>query len=174
MLEPASLSALPCTPLALAVYAQPSSAISPEANRLSDAAERVMRERRGVQSFFGAKDILLSDLSSVVAGLHVDEDQESVSPKAFLNVVQFILALPNDLPNPAFGIDPDGEISVTWYVSRTRLFSASVSESERIAYAWMDGSDKGHAVDRFRAPELPARLVSALRSIVADDVLRAA
>jgi hypothetical protein len=172
MLETVSVSAfaLFCLrgPPALVEYAQPSSAVSEEANRLSDAAKSVMRECQDSQSLFGAKANSLSELSSVISGLHVDEDQEPVSPEAFRKARQFILALPDDLPNPTFGIDPDGEISMTWHVARTRIFSVSISESERIAYAWMDGSNSGHGVDRFRTPVLPAMLASALRTIVAN------
>jgi hypothetical protein len=177
MFEPISVSALLCFGYsALAGYVQQSSAVSPEASQLSHVALDVMRKRQESQLLFGIKASLLSDLSSVVSDLHVDEDQEPVSPEAHCNAEQFILALPDSLPSPAFGVDPDGEISVTWHVSRTRIFSVSISESERIAYAWMDGSNKGHGVDRFRAPELPAMLASALKTIVADDfiTLRAA
>ncbi|MDR2689781.1 MAG: hypothetical protein LBB76_08505 [Azoarcus sp.] len=173
MLEPVSVSAFalscPRGSPALVEYAQSSSAVSEEANRLSDMARRVMRERQDSQSLFGAKANSLSELSSVIADLHVDEDQAPVSPETFRKAWQFILALPDDLPNPTFGIDPDGEISMTWHVARARIFSVSISASERIAYAWMDGSNNGHGVDRFRTPVLPAMLASALRTIVAND-----
>jgi len=153
-------------PYALVEYAQPSSAVSLEAGLISSSAMDILRNQQGSQAFFGIKAALLSDLFSVISCLHVDEDQEPVTRRTLGNAEQFIRSLPNDLPSPAFSIDPDGEISVTWHVSRTRIFSVSISESERIAYAWMDGSDRGHAVDRFRAPALPIRLVSVLRMIV--------
>ena len=157
-------------------YGQSSSAVSPEADRVCNVVTGVMRQFQDSQALFGIKAKLLSDLPSAVADLHIDEDQEPVSQTAYRNAQQFIRALPDNLPNPTFAIDPDGEISVTWHVSRTRIFSVSISESERIAYAWMDGSNKGHGVDRFRAPVLPDVLASALRTIVANDsiTLRAA
>lgn len=175
MFEPVSIATtvlLGCAyPAVLAGYAQPSSAVSREAIQISRAALSVVRERQSSQSLFGAKAVLLSELYSIISSLHVDDDQEPVTSATYRNARQFILAIPDNLPPPTLAIDPDGEISVTWHVSRTRIFSASISESERIAYAWLDGSNRGHAVDRFRAPELPNMLIFALRTIVADDTV---
>jgi len=172
MLEPISVTALLYLGYpALAEYAQATSAISSEASRISEVAASVMRERQWSHSLFGAKAAALSELSSVVACLYVDDEQERVTSETYRNAEQFLLALPEDLPPPAFGIDPDGAISITWAVSRARIFSVSIAESERIAYAWLDGSDRGHAVARFRTPALPAVFTSALRSIVSDDAV---
>lgn len=148
---------------------QPLSAVSQDASLLIKVTQDVMRGSQRVQSLFGAKDALFSELLSTVSDLYIDEDQEPVSPRAIANAEKFIYVLPDDLPNPAFGVDPDGEISITWHVSRTRIFSVSISDSERIAYAWLDGSNSGHGVDRFSAPVLPEMLVSALRTICHYD-----
>ncbi len=161
---------------ALAGYARPSSAYSREAGEISDAACRVMQDRLGSESLFGKKMVGLSTLVATVDAVHVDSEQEPVSAPARVNAEQFLLALPDNLPMPEVGIDPDGAVSLTWFASRTQMFSVSIDESDRIAFAWLDGSDKGHAVARFRPPVLPGVIVSTLRSIVANGpvTLRAA
>ena len=170
MLASLSVGALYLGYAVLAGYARPTSAISSEAGQICAAASGIMRDREGSESLFGRKALALSALRSAIAAVSRDEEQEVVDPHALLNAEQLLLALPDDLPAPEFGVDPDGAISFDWIQSRTRMFSVSVTESERLAYAWLNGSDRGHGVDRFRGPLVSAVLLSVLRSIVTDDV----
>jgi hypothetical protein len=170
MLTTLSVGALYLGYATLAAYARPTSAISFEANQICEVASGIMRDREGSESLFGQKAVAMSALRSAVAAVSPDEEQEVVDPQALLTAEQLVLALPDDLPTPEFGIDPDGAISFDWIQSRTRMFTVNVSDSERLAYAWLNGSDRGHGVDRFRGPLVSAVLVSVLRSIVANDV----
>ncbi len=52
--------------------------------------------------------------------------------------------------------------------SRTRAFSISVDDSGRLAFAWMNGSDRGHGVVRFQ-DSIPAPLFSQLTDLIDDD-----
>lgn len=160
----------------LAGYTQPSSAYSREAGEVSDAACRVMQDRLGSESLFGKKMVGISTLVATMDSVVGDDDQEPASALTRVNAKQFLLAVPDDLPMPEVGVDPDGAVSLTWFASRTQMFSVSIDESDRVAFAWLDGSDKGHAVARFYPPMLPNVVVSTLRSIVANGpiVLRAA
>jgi hypothetical protein len=169
MLEPVSIGALYLGYAVLAGYARPTSAISREADEVCKAASAVMSDRETSESLFGPKAAALSRLRSAIAAVSRDEEQEAVDAQAYFNAEQLMLALPDDLPAPEFGIDPDGDISLDWMPSRTRMFSISVSASERLAYAWLDGSDRGHGVARFRAPVVPTSVLSFLKSIVTDD-----
>lgn len=169
MLAPLSVGALYLGYAALAGYARPTSAISSEAGQICETASGIMRDRQGSESLFGQKASALSALRAAIAAVSPDEEQEAVDPQTLINAEQLLLALPDDLPAPEFGVDPDGAISFDWIQSRTRMFSVSVTESERIAYAWLNGSDRGHGVDRFRGPLVSAVLLSVLRSIVTDD-----
>lgn len=170
MLTPLPVAAALCLSYsALAGYQESSSATSIEASQVCEAASRVLRGRESSMALFGVKQSALSALAAIIGDLVSDDEQEPVANATFENARQFVLLIPDDMPMPEFGIDPDGAISLTWWVSRTRVFSVSVSASERLAYAWLDGSNKGHAVDRFRAPSLPARLLSNLQSIIAND-----
>ena len=69
-------------------------------------------------------------------------------------------------PVPEFAPEPDGSVSLDWIQSRTRLFSLSIGTSRRLAYAWLDGSDKGHAVSRFDGKHIPSRIQQGIREIV--------
>lgn len=169
MLASLSVGALYFGYAALAGYARPTSAISAEAGQICETASGIMRDRQGSESLFGRKALALSGLRAAVAAVSTDEDQDAVDPQVLFNAEQLVLALPDDLPAPEFGVDPDGAISFDWLQSRTRMFSISVTDSERIAYAWLNGSDRGHGVDRFRGPLVSAVLLSVLRSIVTDD-----
>lgn len=176
MPEPVSIGALYLGYAVLASFARHTSAVSREAEVVCRAATAVMRDREGSESLFGQKASALSNLKAAVAEVMPDDQQDPVNERALLNAQEFLLALPDDLPAPQFGIDPDGAISLDWMPSRSRMFSVSISSSERLAYAWLNGSDKGHAVARFRAPVVPPAVLSLLKSVVADDIpgLRAA
>lgn len=161
------MSAALCLNPTFSVYAPPTSAASPEASEVSELAHNVMRDQSTCESLFGAKRAALSELIETVQSVQVDDEQDRVSHGTVDNARDFVLSLPDDIPMPEIGVDPDGEISLTWYGSRKQIFSVSISDSDRIAFAWLDGSDSGHAVARFRPPTLPDRFLSNLRSMIA-------
>jgi hypothetical protein len=94
------------------------------------------------------------------------EDAEPIAPRAATLAVEFIRALPNDvaLPEPAW--EPDGALSLDWIPSRHRQFSLSVGKSPRLAYAWIDGSDRGHAVAFFDGGSIPPGILEGVRRIM--------
>ncbi len=85
---------------------------------------------------------------------------------AVFNAVAFIRALPEEVPLPEFAPEPDGSISLDWISSRNRLFSISVGTGDRLPYAWLDGTDKGHAVARFDGKNIPPRILEGIKSIL--------
>lgn len=177
MLEPISLSAALCWGYsALAEYTHRTSAISSEAGQVVEAASRLLRDQKGSESLFGMKAMALSRLSSAVNELTIDDEQEAVPPESIQLAGEFLRALPDDLSMPNIGVDPDGAISITWVASGGRMFSVSVSDVDRLAFAWLDGSDKGYSVARFRPPLLPNILLSTLRAVISTHAtsLRAA
>jgi len=84
---------------------------------------------------------------------------------ALQNAEAFIRVVPEDLPMPDLAPEPDGSISLDWIASQHRRFSVSVGTDHRIAYAWLDGVEKGHAVAVFDGRNLPARLQNGIASI---------
>jgi len=85
---------------------------------------------------------------------------------AVFKAIALILALPEGVPLPEFAPEPDGSISLDWISSRNRLFSLSVGTGDRLSYAWLDGTDKGHAVARFDGKSVPPRILEGIRSIL--------
>lgn len=144
------------------------SAVSDAALGVTKSLSEIDRRQEGTQFWFGRQTEAQSELRMVLDGLVLDDEQEAVKIDTEQNVMRMVRALPNDLPLPEMGIDPDGEISLDWICSRTRMFSISVSGSDRLACAWMNGSDRGHAVVRFAGRSLPKLLLLQLREIVGD------
>jgi hypothetical protein len=100
----------------------------------------------------------------------------AVDPIALQNTEAFVRILPESIPMPEFAAEPDGAISLDWIQSRHRLFSLSIGPSKRLAYAWLDGTDKGHGVARFDGTSIPDRVLAEIRSIMgkSDACFRAA
>ena len=90
----------------------------------------------------------------------------AIDPGAVFNAEGLVRALPGKIPLPEFAPEPDGSVSLDWIQSRNRLFSLSVGPGPRLAFAWLDGADKGHGVAAFDGSNVPARVLEGIRSIL--------
>jgi hypothetical protein len=156
--------------LALHAVASGGSATSLEARAVHQAAGEVVRLAERSQALFGEKAAALSRLAALATECGEQGwDGENASPidsNAVLMAERFLRALPDGIPMPEFAPEPDGSISLDWIQSRSRLFSLSISHSNRLAYAWLDGTDKGHGVARFDGQNVPLRILDGVKSIV--------
>lgn len=157
---------------ALNTYALPGSAISEEAASVTRAVSALIRDAEKSQALFGSKTAAISQLK-LLANECSQPDWDgsgafAIDPLALLNAKNFIRALPEDIPMPEFAPEPDGAISLDWIHSRHRFFSLSIGSSNRFAYAWLDGSDKGHGVARYDGHNIPARVLAEILSIVSQ------
>jgi hypothetical protein len=168
MLEP--VSAVGVGIAAIYALARPGNAVSVEAKLVQTSAE------------FGSKTALMSELWGL-AQSHADAGWDGgealpVDRHAIALAVAFVRALPDDGEMPEVAVDPDGAVSLDWMPSRHRMLSVSFAgNSDRLAYAWIDGTDRGSAVARFDRSTVPMRLLQAIPAVttVPDDVaLRAA
>ena len=154
----------------LSVYSRGGSAVSSEAETLRKTTTALVESVERSQSLFGGKSAVISQLRSIAnecAEADWDgHDAEPIHPFAVLLAEEFVRSLPGDIPLPEFAAEPDGAISLDWIQSRTRLFSLSIGTSQRLSYAWLDGSDKGHAVSRFDRKQIPSRILQGIRDIV--------
>ena len=155
---------------ALNVYARGSSAISSEARAAQKAATTVVESAERSQALFGEKAAAISQLRALA---HECSEQGwdgaeacALDPTAVLIAEGFVRALPDGIPLPEFAPEPDGSVSLDWIQSRNRLFSMSVGPSHRLAYAWLDGADKGHGVARFDGENVPPRILEGIRGIM--------
>jgi hypothetical protein len=156
-----------------------SSAVSAEARAVRKAATEVAESTERSMALFGEKAAALSQLAAVATECAKDgwdgEGAIGLDPIAVRSAARFVRALPEDLPLPEFTPDPDGSISLDWIQSRNRLLSLSIGGIGRLAYAWLDGADKGHGVAGFNGRNVPPRVLDAIESIVGRHAgLRAA
>lgn len=99
-----------------------------------------------------------------------------IDPAAVGLAQRFVRAMPDGMPLPEFGPEPDGSISLDWIDSRNRMFSLSIGRNNRLAYAWLDGTDKGHGVASFDGYTIPPRVFEGVSRIAHQGraVIRAA
>lgn len=158
--------------IALGTYAAPQSGVSNEAAFLNDNFARVHSHQESAESLFGVKSRLISELREIAAECSMenwdDYGARAVSQTVVLRAEAFIRALPDSLPAPEISAEPDGQISFDWLPSRARTFTLSISPSNRLAYAWIDGADRGNAAEVFDRGYLPRRLLNELENITSD------
>lgn len=157
--------------LALQAFAGGGSAISAEALQLRKLATEVVDTANRSQALFGAKAATISRLETLAAECAEPGwdggDAAAIDPMIVDLAARFVRALPDGLPLPECAPEPDGAISLDWIQSRGRLFSLSIGGGDRLAYAWLDGADKGHGVARFDGQNVPPRVLEGIRSIMA-------
>ena len=154
----------------LYAYSRNESAFSKEAQSAENAVAEVISLAESSHALFGAKAAALSDLRKMADECANDDwDGEGaigIEATAIWNAEDFIRALPDGFPLPEFAPEPDGSISLDWIESRYSLFSLSIGRGNRLAYAWLDGSDKGHGVAFFDGISIPIRILSELQPII--------
>jgi hypothetical protein len=156
--------------VALSTYAKGGgSAISIEASAARKAANAVIDSVERSQALFGEKAAAISKLRA----LAIECGQENwdahgaamIDPTAIFNAEAVVRALPIGVPLPEFAPEPDGSVSLDWIQSRTRQFSLSVGRNQRLAYAWLDGTDSGHAVATFDGSTIPPLIIDGISAI---------
>jgi hypothetical protein len=147
-----------------------SSAVSTEARHVREAAQKVVDSGERSVALFGDRATAISQIWALAAECSESQwdggSSEAISSGAAALASELIRALPDDVPLPEFAPEPDGSISLDWIQSRTRLFSLSVGTSDRLAYAWMDGTDRGRGVERFNREVAPPGILDVIRRIV--------
>ncbi len=170
MSEPVSLNLARAGSEGLFVAPHHGTAVSGEAAAIRKSERAVAESRERSIALFGSKASAISEIRELVsehAGPGWDGDgAEPISPLAAQLAVDLIRALPNDIPMPEFAPEPDGSISLDWIQSRSSMVSISAGETDRLAYAWLDGTDRGHAVARFDGERVPPRILDTIRQTV--------
>jgi hypothetical protein len=157
---------------ALDIYSQQGSAVSLEAVSVGHAASMQVRAAESSVALFGGLSAAISSLRELADDCARDDwdgdGAVALEPAAVANAERFLRALPEGIAMPECSPEPDGSVSFDWAESRCRLFSVSVSSSNRLAFAWLDGSDKGHGVSRFDGRAVPERVLIGLRLILPE------
>lgn len=87
-----------------------------------------------------------------------------VSEDTYRLTQKFIDALPLGLSAPAFGAEPDGQLTVEWYSSPRRILSISVSAEGELHYAALLGASKAYGSEPFFG-EVPRAIVDLIRRV---------
>jgi hypothetical protein len=154
----------------LAAYARSGSGVSAEAAAVRHSARAVVESVERSQALFGGKAAAISDLIALANECAEPgwdgEAAAAIDPGAVAAAENFVRILPEPVPLPEFAPEPDGSVSLDWMHSRYRRFTVSVGGSNRLAFAWLDGTDKGHGVARFDGETIPARILQGIQSIM--------
>jgi len=114
----------------------------------------------------------LTDLQELIEEHSVvgwDGDQApALSALTVENTRIFLSALPKNIPDPEFAVEPDdGAISLEWYGGYRKVVSVSIHESQRLAFAALQGTDVSNGAYRFDEEHIPATVLSTIREITA-------
>jgi hypothetical protein len=179
MFEPLSISASRAGYAALYAYGCQTNAVSAEASEMGAKADALVKFAEGSRALFETKANAINDLRALALDWleQVREHGDpTIDPASLENVESFIRALPNEVAMPEVSVEPDGCISLDWIRSRHRMLSLSIGTTARIAYAWLDGTDRGHGVASFNGATVPRDILSHLEALVGieDASVRAA
>jgi hypothetical protein len=159
--------------LILQSMARPSSAVSMEADALQKKATSIEQDYERSIALFGDKARLLESLRELVEECSEDDwdgyGASAVNVAVVANSESFIRALPDRFEIPELSVDPDGDISFDWIPDHTKTFTLSVNGSNRLAYAWIDGVDRGHATAKFENCVIPDRVLAEIKTITNND-----
>ena len=150
--------------------ARRSSAVSAEAQVVRNAARAVIDLAECSYALFGPKIAVISLIRSIARDCAEPdwngEGARPLSPEAVESAEEFVRALPTGYPLPDVAPEPDGAVSFDWIQSRHRLLTLSISVNKRLAYAWLDGTDRGHAVAYFDGATIPQGILECIERVM--------
>jgi hypothetical protein len=153
-------------------------AVSPEAGAVRKSTIAARQSLEQSIALFGEQSRCISQIREVAAEhSQPDWNGEGADPVSILAVdraVAFIRALPRGLAMPEVAPDADGSISLDWIDGRSRMLSVSVGVTDRLAFAWIDGTDRGHAVARFDGDRIPWLILDRIGHTIGHASVRAA
>jgi hypothetical protein len=156
----------------LNAYTQRSSAVSGEAVAVAEAASALIEQCERSFALFGERAAAIMELLTIARECDVEGwdggDALAANQAAVFQAESFVRAMPGDLPSPEFSVGPNGQIILEWIASRERRFSLSIGESNRLSYAWLDGSDSGYAVASYNGLTVPSRVYTTIQTIVGN------
>jgi hypothetical protein len=155
--------------VALHVATRTGSSLSREAAVVREHALTIVASTERSIALFGEKSKVIEKIHEVAAECADEgwdgDDGVPVSPTVVERAVSFIRAIPAGVALPDVGPEPDGSIGFDWILGRAHVFSVSIGTTNRLAFAWIDGTDRGHGVARFDGDAVPPRVLAGIREI---------
>lgn len=149
----------------LGVSSDASPGVSLEARKLNGYFE-VIRERLRDTARFGNKLIGLEN--AYVEASEPDWDgygAVAADRDSYFRARELLGLLPDSMPVPEFSVDPDGEISIEWVLSKSRLVTISVGSDGTLTYIGFLGSARMKGAERFDQ-EIPRAVMAVLERII--------
>ena len=87
-----------------------------------------------------------------------------VTRASCMNAERFIHALPQDVPVPCIGAEPDGHVTLQWGRSPLQVLSLSVSHRGELHYAALLGTGRACGTEPF-ADAVPAVILNLIRQV---------
>jgi len=88
-----------------------------------------------------------------------------VSPDTLRSADLFLDSLPLDLPAPAIGAEPDGQLTLEWHRSPRHTLSISVSHDGYLHYAGLIGPNRKYGTIAFFG-EIPADILRLIEEVI--------
>lgn len=158
---------------AMHAFARSGTSVSTEGREVEQKACEERWRVEGSQSLFGSRALSISEaqrLAEECGEENWDGDgARAVSPQALETTLNFIRAIPFNYPAPEIAVDPDGALSLDWIHSRHRIFSLSIGTSDRLAFAWLDGGNRGRGVVDFDGSKIPAQVLTGIRTVIGNS-----
>lgn len=154
-----------------AIAAPRDTAVSTESTHLVEADWKAKHATERSLALSGNRSATIDALLAVATRCaRPDWDGADANPVDLNSVrvaAQLVRSLPEGVPMPEITPEPDGLVSLDWYGPYRRVLSVSASPNGRLAYAWMNGSDRGYGVERFDGMRVPAFILTMLRGKMA-------
>ncbi len=139
---------------------------SAEAKFVDSSILSFWRRREDSVAFFGEKLRALHELRRVVEeardDLAEDPDRAPVDLLTLTRAKAFLWLLPDTLPLPELAVDAEGAVILEWVPSTARMVSVAIHRGVQVAYAWLDGADRGYAVGVFDGERISPRILEAI------------
>lgn len=88
-----------------------------------------------------------------------------VQPESVVQAERFLRALPEDIPMPSIGADPDGEVALDWEDDGHAFFSVSVSPDGLLTFAGQAGPRSAlRGREEFRN-QIPFEVLGGIRKV---------
>jgi hypothetical protein len=143
--------------------------VSPEGRELISRVHAVRSAYEDSHALFGPQASLLARLRELAYECgEADWDgygAEPISEDAAELAADFLRALPPGFPLPDLCAEPDGSLGMEWSSGGFKRAALSFGDSNRLAFAWVDGSDRGHAVVHFDGAILPSLIASRITEV---------
>jgi hypothetical protein len=89
---------------------------------------------------------------------------EAIAPETVHLAKGVLMALPLGIPVPSISADPDGQITLEWYVSPRRTVSVSVSREGELHYSALFGSSSVFGTEPFYG-NAPRNILEAIQRL---------